>query len=115
MTILAGKSFLVLPRSLMPRFGKVLIAAATAATVRNQYALARRGEIGDGRAALIVEHQCAEWNLQDHVLTGMAGAVGAFAVAAAVGLEFAIVAVTEHPLVIRIALQQHAASITPAT
>src|SRR5260370_5583823 len=115
MTILAGKSFLVLPRSLMPRFGKVLIAAATAATVRNQYALARRGEIGDGRAALIVEHQCAEWNLQDHVLTGMAGAVGAFAVAAAVGLEFAIVAVTEQRVVIRIGLEIDAAAMAAVT
>jgi hypothetical protein len=44
---------------------------------------------------LIVEHQRADGNLQDHVLAGMAGAVGAFAVAAAIGLEFAIVAVAE--------------------
>src|SRR5260370_11785968 len=111
MALLAGKPFLVFAWGLMPRFGKVLIAAATASTVRDQYALARRGEIGDGRATLIVEHQCADGNLQDHVLTGMAGAIGAFAVAAAIGFEFAIVAVTEQRVVIRIGFEIDAAAI----
>src|SRR5712691_9121119 len=99
MTLFAGKSVFVFARSLMPGLGKVLIAAPAASTVGDQHALARSGEIGDSRS-LIVEHQRANGNLQDHVLPGMAGAVGAFAVAAAVGLEFAIVAVAEQRVVV---------------
>jgi len=112
MTLFAGKSVLAFARRLVPRFCEVLIAAPPAATVRDQYALARAGEIGDGRAALIVEHQRADGNLQNHVRTGMAGAVRAFAVAAAIGLEFAIVPVPEQRVVVRISFEIDAAAMT---
>ncbi len=90
MPLLARKSVFMLARGLVPGFCKVLIAAPTAATVGDQDTLSRAREIGDGRA-VIVEHQRADGNLQNHVRAGMARTVGAFAVAAAIGLEFAIV------------------------
>src|SRR6266852_5057317 len=111
MALFSGKSVFVFSRSLMPRLGKVLIAAPAAATVGDQYALASGGEIGDGRAALIVEHQRADGNLQDHVLTGMTGAIGTFAVAAAIGLEFAIVAVAEQRVVVDVGFEIDAAAM----
>src|SRR5260370_264720 len=112
MALFAGESVLMFAGSLVPRLGKVLIAAPAAATVRNQDALARAGEIGDGRA-LLVKHQRADGNLQDHVLAGMAGAVGAFAVSSAIGLEFAIVAVAQQPFVLSIAFQINVPSMPP--
>src|SRR5256886_561859 len=106
----AGKPIFVFARGLMPRLGEVLIATSTAATVRDQYALARAGEIDDGCAALIVEHQRADGNLQDQVRAGVAGAAGAFAVAATIGLEFAIVAIAEQRVVVRIRFEIDAAA-----
>src|SRR5260370_2472866 len=101
MRLLARKSVFMLARGLVPGFCKVLIAAPTAATVGDQDTLSRAGEIGDGRA-VIVEHQCADGNLQNHVRAGMARTVGAFAVTAPIGLQFAVVAVTAPPVVGRI-------------
>src|SRR5579864_2667671 len=91
--LFAGESIFVLARGLMPGFGKILIATSAASTLRDEHALARDGKIGDGLAGLCIVGQSANGNLEDHVFAGMAGAVGAFAVAAAIGLEFAIVAV----------------------
>src|SRR5467141_804744 len=109
--LFAGKSVFMFARGLVPGLGKVLIAASTASTVGDQYALARGGEIGYGRA-LVVEHQRADGNLQDHVRAGMAGAVGAFAVAAAIGLEFAVVPVAEQRVVVWIGFKIDAAAMT---
>src|SRR5216684_4735085 len=110
MALLAGKSVFMFARGLVPRFCEVLIAAPTAAAVCDQDTLSGAGEIGDGRA-VIVEHQCADGNLQNHVRAGMARTVGAFAVAAAIGLEFAIVAVAEQGVVVRIGFQINAAAM----
>src|SRR5260370_18125541 len=107
----AGESVLVFARSLMPGLRKMLIAASAAATVRDQDALAGRSEIGDSRAALVVEDQRSDRNAQNHVLAGMAGAVGAFAVAAAIGFGFAGVAVAQQGLVVDVGLQIHAAAV----
>ena len=60
MALFAGKSVLVFARGLVPRLGKVLIAASTASTMCDQYALTRGGEIGDSRAAEGRE-ACAGW------------------------------------------------------
>src|SRR5258708_26453277 len=108
MALLAWKTIFMFARSLMPGLGEVLIAPPTAASVCDQHPLARGGEIGDGRA-LLVERQRADGNLQDHVLTVMPGAVGAFAVAAAIGLELAIVAVAEQGVVVGICFEIDAA------
>jgi len=110
MPLFAGKSVLMFARSLMPRLGKVLIAAPAASAVCDQDALARVGEISDGRA-LFVKHQRAYRNLQDHVLAGVASAVGAFAVAAPLGLEFAIVAVAQQRVVVWIGFQIDVAAV----
>src|SRR5260370_20428071 len=111
MALFAGKSVFMFARGLVPRFCEVLIAAPAAATVSDQYAASRAGKIGDGRA-LVVEHQRADGNLQDHVRAGMAGTVGAFAVAAAIGFEFTIVAGAEQGVVVRIGFQINAAALT---
>src|SRR6267378_8496463 len=110
MALLTGESVFMFARCLVPGLGKVLIAASAAATVGDQYALAGGGEIGYGRA-LVVEHQRADGNLQDHVRAGMAGAVGAFAVAAAIGLEFAVVPVAEQRVVVWIGFEINAAAM----
>src|SRR5260370_1181935 len=110
MALLAWERIFVLARSLMPGLGKVLIAASAAASVGDQYALAGSGEIGDDRAVL-VKRQRADGNLQDNVLTGMPGAVGTFAVTAAIGFELAIVAVAEQRIVVGIGFEIDAAAM----
>src|SRR6266705_5233599 len=96
---------------ILPRLGKVLIAASAAATMRDQHALSRAGEIGNGCAGLVIEDERADRNLQDHVLTGMAGAVGAFAVAATISLEFAIVTIAEKRVVVYVGFEIDAAAM----
>src|SRR5258708_5129137 len=110
MALLSWKTIFMFARSLMPGLGKVLIAASTTASVCDQHPLACGGEIGDGRA-LLVKRQRADGNLQDHVLTGMPGAVRAFAVAATIGLEFAIVAVALQRVVVWIGFEVDAAAM----
>src|SRR5258708_8563225 len=90
----AGDSVLGLRGSVMPWLDKVMIAAPASSAVGDQDALAGRSEIGDG-SALIVENQRTDGNLQNHVRPGMARAVGAFTVAAAIGFEFPILPVAE--------------------
>jgi len=58
MALFAGESVLISRGAWMPSLAKC-DAAPAAATVRNQDALARAGEIGDGRA-LLVKHQRAD-------------------------------------------------------
>src|SRR5690348_34918 len=100
MPFFPGKSIFMFARGLVPGLGKVLIAAPAAPPVRDQYALTGSCKIGDCRAALIVKSKCANGNLQNHVLAGMAGAVRAFAVASAIGLEFTIVTVAQQRIVV---------------
>src|SRR6266702_1320737 len=105
MPLFAGKTFFVFARSLVPGFGKVLIATPSTAPMRDEDTLAGSGEIGDGLAALVVEDERANGYLQDQVRAGVASAVGAFAVASALGFKFAIVAVAEQGIVVRIGFQ----------
>src|SRR5882762_5153606 len=104
MALFAGKSILMFARSLVPGLGKVLIAAPATPAVRDKDALAGSGEISDGRA-LLVKHQRADGNLQDHIRARMASTIGALAVTAAIGLEFAIVAVAKQRVVVRVGFQ----------
>src|SRR5436853_1414433 len=115
MPLLAGKSIFMFARGLVPRLGKVLIAASTAPSMGDQYALARRGEISNRRAALIVKGKRADGHLQDHVLARMAGAVGAFAVASAIGLEFAIVTVSQQRVVVCVGFQIDGSAMAAST
>src|SRR5260370_41861097 len=110
MALFTGESVLMFARGLMPGLGKVLIAASAASAVGDEDALARRGEVSDG-SALIVKHQRADRNLQNHVLSGVAGAVGAFSVGAAIGLEFAVVAVAQQRVVVLLGFPVDVAAI----
>src|ERR1700730_1062162 len=105
MTLLPREAIFMLARGLMPGLGEMLVAASSAPAVHNQYALSGNGQIGDGFSGLIVKGQRADRNLQNHVLTGVTRAVGAFAVTAAIGLEFAIVAVAQQRVVVQIGFQ----------
>src|SRR5208282_4097328 len=111
MALLAGKTVFVLARGLMPGLGEILVAASAAAAFCDQHALAGGGQVGDGFAGLVVEGDRAERNLQDHVPAGVTGADGAFAVPAAVGFEFAIVAVTQERVVVGIRFEVNAAAM----
>ena len=111
MPLFAGKTFFVFARGLVPGFGKVLIATPSAAPMRDEDTLARSGEIGDGLAALVVEDERANGYVQDEVRAGVASAIGAFAVASALGFKFAIVAVAEQGVVVRIGFQIDAAPV----
>ena len=111
MALFAGLAFFVFAGSLVPGLGEMLIAAPAASSVDDQDALAGRGEIGERFSGLIVEDQRADRNLQDHFVAGVAGAVGAFAVAAAVGFEFAVVAVAQQSVVVGIGFEIDAAAV----
>jgi len=95
----------------MPGLGKMLIAATAAATLRDEDALSGHGEIGDGFARLFVVSERANGNEQGHVRAGMAGAIRAFAVAAAIGFEFAIVTVAKKRVVVGIRFEIDAAAM----
>jgi hypothetical protein len=95
----------------MPGLGEILVATAAASALRDKDALSRFGKIGDGFAGFFVVSERADGNLQNHIAAGVAGAVGAFAVAAAVGFEFAIVAVAEESVVVGIRFEINAAAV----
>ena len=104
-------AFFVFARRLVPGLREMLIATTAASTVRDENALARRGEIRQRFAGFAVVDHGADGNLQNHVVAGVAGAIRAFAVTATVGLEFAIVAVAEKRVVVGIGFEIDAAAI----
>ncbi len=95
----------------MPRLGKMLIAATAFAALGNQHALSRHRQVGDSLAGLFVVSERADGNQQVHVRAGMAAAIGALAMAAAIRFEFAIVAVAQKCVVVRIRLEINAAAV----
>src|SRR5258708_8709164 len=104
-------AFFVFARSLVPGLGEMLVAASAAATLNDENSLPRCGQISDDLSRLVVEHESADGNLQNHVRTGMAAAVRAFPVAPPVGLEFAVVTVTQERIVVRIGFEIDAATV----
>ena len=68
------------------------------------------GEVSDRFAGLALEYEGADGHSQDHVRAGLSGAVRTFAVAAAVGLEFAVVAIAQECVVVRIGFEVDAAA-----
>ena len=116
MALVAGLALFVFARGLVPGLGEMLIAAS--ARVRRERP-ARAGRASARSASVspvcIVEDQCAHRNLQDHFVAGMAGAVRAFAMAAAVGLEFAVVAVAEQGVVVGVGFEVDAAAVATVT
>src|SRR5580692_715283 len=111
MALVSRKAILMFARSLMPGLGKVLIATAAFTTLRNQHALSGYGQVGDGFASLFIVSERADGNEQIHVRPGMAAAIGTFAVPAAIGFEFAIVAVAKKSVVVGIRLEIDAAAV----
>src|SRR2546430_15449943 len=101
----------VFARSLMPGLGEMLIAATAAAAVRDENALAGRGEIRQRFAGFGVIDHGADGDLQNHVVAGVACAIRTFAMTAAGSLEFAIVAVAEKRVVVGIGFEIDAAAI----
>ena len=95
----------------MPGFCEILIAPSAASTLRDQHALARRGQVGDGFARLFVVGERADGNLEDHVRAGVAGAIRAFAMASAVRFKFAIVPIAQQSVVVGIRFQINAAAM----
>src|SRR5207247_7795192 len=83
LALLTGASVFMFPRSLMGGSRKVLVAASTAPTMGNDYALVGLREIVDQFAALEVVDDSADWNFEDDIVAGLAAAVGTFAVASA--------------------------------
>src|SRR5262249_37490430 len=107
----AGQTIFVFARSLMPGLGKILIAPPAASAFRDKNALGRGGEVGDDLVVGGVENQSPNRNLQNHVLAGMARAVRALAMTAAVGLEFAIIAIAQQRVVVGVRFEIDAAAV----
>src|SRR5579862_1514098 len=111
MPLFAFAAFFVFTRRLMPRFGEVLIAAATVTALGDQYALPSERQISYGLAGFLVECDGADWHPQDHVVASVTSAVRTFAVASTIRLELAVVAITQQGIVVQIRLEIHTAAI----
>ncbi len=111
MALFARVAVFVFARRLMPGLGEMLIAAPAASTISNEHALAGGSEIGERFVGLTVVDHRTDRDLQNHVRAGVAGAIGAFTVASAVGFEFTIVAITEKRVVVRVGFEINAAAV----
>ena len=111
MPLFARLAVFVLPRRLVPRLGEMLVAAAAPSAPRDEDTLARRGEVGEGFPGVVVEDQRAHGRLENHVRAGMACAIRAFAVASAFGAKFAVEAVAQERIVVRIGFEIHARAV----
>src|ERR1700675_3827841 len=111
MPLFPREAVFMLARRLVPGFCKVLIAAAAAAAMGNQDALARLGQIRERFPRLFVEDQGTHRYLQSHVRAGMAGAIRAFPVAPAIGLEFTVIAVAQKCVVVGVGFHIYASAM----
>src|ERR1700704_4635178 len=111
MALLALLAVFVFARSLVPGFGEMLVAAATLAALRDENALARLAEVGDGFAGFFVVDERADGNLQNRVGARVAAAVRALAVAAAIAAKFAIITVAQQRVVVGIGFHKNAAAV----
>src|SRR5258705_5774596 len=100
----------MLARRLVPRLGKMLIAAAAVSSVRDQNALSRCGEVGNDLVRVLIVRDGTNRYQQRHIVASLACAVRAFAVTAAIGFEFAVVAVAQQRVVIGIGFEVDAAA-----
>src|SRR5712691_3086406 len=97
-------------RRLVPGFGKMLVAAPAAAPARECEALSGLGQVRELLPGLVIEDHCPHGNLEDEVRAGMAGAVRPFAMAAALGAEFAVEAIAQKRIVMRVRFQEDGAA-----
>ena len=110
----AGTAFFVFARRLVPGTNEMRIAVAAAAVAAfcGDPALAGFGEVEKLFAGVRVDNDGADGNFEDQVIRVGAVAFGTFAVAAATGFEFAIVAVAEKRVVMRIGFHDDVAAIS---
>src|SRR6185503_2776720 len=92
--LLAGLSRLGAAGSAIGRRHELGVAAAAAAALRHQHALALVREIGHETtpAAVVLEHERADRNVDLEIVGGMTSAVRALSVPAASGLELGVIA-----------------------
>jgi hypothetical protein len=89
----------------------MLIAAATAATVRDKYPLARCSQVRDSLVRLRVVYHRAYRNEQHHVFARLPAAIGTFAVTPTVGFELAVITITQQRVVIDVGFQINARAV----
>src|SRR5271154_6320653 len=90
---------------------RIAVAASAVAAFSREIALARLSEIEKLLVGIQIEDDGADRNFEHHIVGGLAGAIRAFAVAAANGFEFAIVAVAEERVVVRIGFDVNVAAL----
>ena len=97
----------------MPRADEMWIAIASspAAAARRAKALARRSEVEKLFAGIGIVNNGSHRDLQNGIDAGTPVTLGAFAVPAALGAEFAIVAIAKKRVVIRIRFQVDVAAV----
>ena len=95
----AGAAEFVLARGLVGGGGEVLVAAAAASALGDDDFFAGMGEVVDELAGVVVVEQGADGDVEDGVLAGVAGHVGAHAVLAALGLPFGVEAEVDEGVV----------------
>src|ERR1700691_399404 len=108
-----GFAIFVFPRSLMPgpyEMG-IAVAASTLAAASCQITLARLGQIEKLLVAIQIENNGADGNFEYQIIRGLAGAIGAFAMTAAAGFEFAIVTISQQGIVVRIGFDVDVAAL----
>lgn len=113
MALFAGAAGFMFARRLMPRLYKsrIAVTATTATATSGEKTLAGLREIEELLARISVKDDGADWNGQNSWGAGAAVAIGAFAVASALGLEFAIVAIAEKRVVMRVGFDINVAAI----
>ena len=97
--LFSGAAELVLAGGLVGAGGEVLVAAASAAAFGDDDGLVGVGEVVDELAGVVVVEEGADGDLEGGVFAGLAGAVGAEAVAAALGFVLRVEAEVDEGVV----------------
>src|SRR5439155_3099130 len=102
----AGLAWLHFARGAIGRRCKVRVAEAAASAVRHEYALPRFGEIREqtqrlARIASLFVHECADRDGELQICAGMARAVRALTVLAALGAELRMEAIVDESVRVR--------------
>src|ERR1700722_3980408 len=115
MTLFAVLTFFMLARSLVPRFGEMLVAAPTAPAVRHKNPLAWCRQVRDGLIRLRIEYHRTYRNEQHHVFARLPAAIGAFAVTPTVGFELAVIAISQQGIVVDVRFQINTRAMAPVS
>ncbi len=95
----AGAAEFVLARGLMGAGGEVLVAASAATAAGDDDGLVGVGEVVDELAGVVVVEESADGDLEGDGFAGVSGAVGAEAVAAALGFVLGVEAEVDEGVV----------------